>query len=80
MRAPKTRASVRAQALTKTFFLFVWFAFVFYCKVYKIVQTLMFSGDGGAFISKDHGASSKNVSNVVGGDKGSIEMSPKKKN
>lgn len=40
----------------------------------------MFSGDGGAFISKDHGASSKNVSNVVGGDKGSIEMSPKKKN
>jgi hypothetical protein len=38
------------------------------------------SVNGGAFISKDHGASSKNVSSVVGGDKGSIEASPKKKN
>jgi hypothetical protein len=47
---------------------------------YSNVDVSVNGGDGGAFISKDHGASSKNVSSIVGGDKGSIEASPKKKN
>ncbi len=47
---------------------------------YSNIDVSVNGGDGGPFISKDHGASSKNVSSVVGGDKESIQVSLKKKN
>ncbi len=79
MSAPKIRASVRAQALTRLLVVVVvWFCFLL--QSLQDYSNIDVSVNGGAFISKDHGAWSKNVSSVVGDDKGSIEVSLKKKN
>jgi hypothetical protein len=81
--APKTQASVRAQPLTNLLLVggVVCFCFLLQSlQDYSNIDVSVNGGDGGAFISKDHGASSKNVSSVVGGAKGSIKVSLKKKN